>query len=214
MNDGLFVRTLLAAAVTLVLLGCSTATPQAPQLNANVGQHPATWTQDHWSAYLKNPQSCTPCHGSTLDPAAAGGTSQVSCFGCHHPNGPHHSTGWAAPAQHGRLGAQLASNGQTGFAGTGFAACTKCHGSDYASPVGITPSCLACHSKAPHPNLPWTSPASGLLVNHDQTDQSNVNECVKCHTLGANSTLKPALPASGVISPGCFNGTLCHDKRI
>ena len=209
MSQSLIVRTFLAVAAVLTFWGCASSADKAPALNAITGAHPATWTQDHWAVYLKDPASCTPCHGSTTDRTAAGGTSQVSCFGCHHPNGPHHTAGWADPEQHGRLGAQASPNGAFGFAGTGFVACTQCHGSTYTNPVGIAPSCELCHVTAPHPVKPWTSTVPGQ-PSHYQSDQGNLTECVKCHALGNNSTLKPVIPAKAGTTPGCFNGTLCH----
>jgi hypothetical protein len=212
MSKRLMVRTFLAAAAALAFWGCSSGVAEAPKFNPTTGQHPAAWTENHWSEYLKNPDSCKPCHGSTTDPAAAGGTSKVSCFGCHHPAGPHHPAGWADPAQHGRAGAQAAPNGQTFFKGTGFASCTPCHGSDYTIPVGIAPSCKKCHTTAPHPAKPWTDGSSLLHPNHFMTDTSNVGECLKCHALGANSDIKPNPPAPAGTVPGCYNGTLCHTK--
>jgi len=212
MSKRLIVRTCLAAAAALLFWGCSTGNTAAPQLNPTTGQHPATWAANHWSEYLKNPDSCKPCHGSTTDRAAAGGTSKVSCFDCHHPEGPHHPAGWGAAAQHGRLGAQAADNGLTGFQRTSFAACTRCHGTDYVTAVGITPSCKSCHTTAPHPAKPWNDPFNLSHPNHDMTNAANVGECVKCHALGANSDIKPKPPAPAGTVPGCFNGTLCHTK--
>ncbi|BDU74380.1 hypothetical protein [Mesoterricola silvestris] len=215
MNKRLIAGTFFAALAALAIVGCSsTAADKAATLNPTTGAHPANWQTTHWAEYLKNPDGCKPCHGSTTDTAAAGGTSGVSCFGCHHPNGPHHPAGWADPAQHGRLGAQGAPNGATYFQGKGFASCTPCHGSDYTSPVGITPSCTSCHTKAPHPSKPWQSGLSPLNPNHDKTDYANASECVKCHALGANSDITPQPPAPAGTTPGCFNGTLCHTTKF
>ncbi len=214
MSERLIIRAFLAAAAGLAILACATGAPNATKLDPVSGQHPATWATTHWSEYLKNPDSCKPCHGSTTDRTQAGGTSQVSCFGCHHADGPHHPAGWADPAQHGRAGAQAAPNGQVFFQGTGFAACTVCHGSDYSSPVGITPSCKACHTKAPHAAKPWIDGTSPLKPNHDKTNEANAAECAKCHALGANSDITPKPPAPAGTVPGCFNGTLCHTKSL
>jgi len=216
MKNSLLVRTLLAAAAALVFWGCSSSRGGASQYNATTGQHPANWTNTHYSAYLANPASCTPCHGSTSDSSAAGGTSQVSCFGCHHPNGPNHPANWAEYMQHGRNGAQLAKN-SADFSMQGFASCTVCHGADYATGVGTTQSCYSCHTKAPHPDAPWgaTNPPANptISVSHDQTDASNAPECFKCHAAGSTINLKLSIPvttpASGA-APGCFNNTMCH----
>ncbi|BDU78245.1 hypothetical protein [Mesoterricola sediminis] len=214
MNQRLIAKTLLTAAAALVFWGCSTSATNAPSLNPTTGQHPATWQSSHWKDYLMNPDSCKPCHGSTTDKTQAGGTSKVSCFGCHHPDGPHHPADWAQASQHGRLGAQPKDNGLTGLLRTSFVACTRCHGDQYTNPVGITPACTACHTTAPHPAKPWVSGVSPSNPNHDRTDPSNAAECAKCHALGAHSSITPKPPAAAGTTPGCFNGTLCHTTNL
>lgn len=209
------VGTCFAAVLALMVWGCSGSATNAPQFNGATGQHPAGWIQNHWVEFVKNPSQCTACHGSTKDPATAGGIAKVSCFTCH-ANGPWHPAGWSDPSQHGRLGAQLApvvTDSTTVPAMAGFAHCAKCHGSDYDNPIGITPSCKSCHTKAPHPDKPWVS-TSVSLPNHVFTDQANAPECFKCHAAGANSDLKPATPAPAGTDPGCFNNTMCHGTNI
>jgi hypothetical protein len=200
----LMVRTFFAVAIAVLFWGCTTSNSQAPQFSATQAAHPATWVDNHWSAYLMNPNQCRTCHGSDL----TGGVSGVTCFQCHHPNGPSHQPGWELPAQHGRNGAQLAPSTTTGFA-----SCTQCHGSTYNNPVGTTPSCQSCHTKAPHPNKPWNG-ATASTPNHTFTAVGNAPECYKCHANGANSDLKPAFPAPTGTAPGCFNNTLCHSADI
>jgi hypothetical protein len=134
----------------------------------------------------------------------------VSCFGCH-PNGVNHPAGWADPMQHGRGGAQLAVNTTDKFAMAGFARCAKCHGTTFDN--GPATSCKTCHTKAPHPSRPWTG-TTLAQPNHTQTDVSNAPECAKCHTAGANSTMKPLVTPPAGTAPGCFNETLCHGTNI
>ena len=199
----LMVKTCFAAVVALLFMGCASGNDAAPKVSA-AGKHPTNWLETHWSEFAKDPDQCITCHGSTKDPALAGGVSKVSCFSCHL-NGPGHPTGWGAGAQHGRLGAMAAPTTQTGFA-----SCFKCHGNNLT--VGLTAvSCLTCHNKAPHPNTPWTSTTG---PTHYFADQGNVPECFKCHKDGANSSIKPATPADAGTSPGCFNNTMCHSKSI
>lgn len=190
-------------AAALLFMACTTSNEAAPKLST-AGAHPANWLETHWSEYAKNPSQCTTCHGSTTDPAIAGGISKVSCFTCHL-NGPGHPTGWSAGAQHGKLGAMAAPAAQAGFA-----YCFKCHGNNLTVGVAAT-SCLTCHTKSPHPNKPWTS-ATG--PTHYFTNPGNVSECFKCHKDGANSSIKPSTPAPAGTSPGCFNDTMCHSKSI
>ena len=202
------ISTLVASAFTLFLLGCSgsSTNSNAPQFNTATGQHPTNWLQNHWSEFAKNPSQCITCHGSTTDPLTAGGIAKVSCFTCH-PNGPSHPTGWSVGLQHGRLGAQAAPGAKIGFA-----YCFKCHGNNISAGLTAT-SCLACHTKAPHPNKPWWN-ADPTKPNHNATNPANAPECIKCHANGANSSIKPTTPAPAGTAPGCFNNTLCHSKSI
>ncbi len=202
----MMVGSCFAMLLALLAWGCAGNAGNAAPLNAATGKHPATWVQNHWADYVKTPDQCRSCHGSTADPALAGGISKVSCFTCH-TNGVNHPAGWADPAQHGR-GAKLAPS-TDGMAMAGFAHCAKCHGDTYSN--GLTVSCKACHTKAPHPDKPWygTTPSG---TNHNATDPGNAPECFKCHAAGANSVLKPlTVPPAGT-APGCFNDTMCHAR--
>ena len=199
-------RAFFALASTLLFLGCSSGNDAAPKLNAG-GLHPVNWLQVHYIDFVNNPDQCRTCHGSTTDPAQAGGIAKVSCFSCH-PKGPSHQTGWALPSQHGRMGAQKVAT-----ATSGFAYCAKCHGSNYDNPIGTAPSCKSCHTKAPHPDKPWVG-SSEALPNHVFADVTNATECIKCHLAGANSTMKPSAPPAAGAAPGCFNNTMCHSRNI
>ena len=115
-----------AMALALLAWGCAGSAGKAVPFSATKGEHPTTWLETHWAEYVKSPGQCRTCHGSTADPALAGGISKVSCFTCH--TAVNHPTGWADPLQHGRLGAQLAPNADPKVM-AGFAHCAKCHGS-------------------------------------------------------------------------------------
>ena len=216
MNNRLIVRTCLAAAAALLFMGCSSGTPAGPKLNPTTGSHPATWLNDHWSAYLQNPASCVTCHGSTTTPSATPNNVAPSCFTCHpNPNNPNHPANWATgttPA-HG-----LAAMGFPGanfnpaavtFPMSGFNSCTPCHAQndangnpDFTNPLGITPSCLTsgCHASAapfaPHSLVSstvnsylWGAGAGtgSNMPNHDQVDPSNAPTCALCHTYSATT---------------------------
>jgi len=199
-----------AMVLGLLALGCAgSAAGQATPFKESKGAHPANWTEVHYAGYAATPDQCRSCHGSTADPAMAGGISKVSCFTCH-THGVDHPAGWAAPTQHGRLGVQLAVSPNQ-FDMAGLARCAKCHGTDYTGGVSGV-SCKSCHTKAPHPARPWTG--LGAASSHTATHYSNAPECFKCHKDGANSTLKPlAAPAAGA-QPGCFNNTMCHATNV
>lgn len=201
-------RVLATLGLALLAWGCGGYTnSKTTQFNSASGTHSKDWLNVHWAEFLKNQDQCRSCHGSTSDPAQAGGISGVSCFTCH-VNGPSHQPGWKDHMKHGRAGAQLAATTTSGF---GY--CFKCHGSVDSAPVGVTPSCMACHTLAPHPNKPWSS-ATLTASSHTLTDESNAAECVKCHLDGANSTLVPLTPAPAGTAPGCFNNTMCHGRTI
>lgn len=197
-----------AMLLALLAWGCAGSAGKAVPFSATKGEHPAAWLQTHWAEYVKSPDQCRGCHGSTADPAQAGGIAKVSCFDCH--TAVNHPTGWADPLQHGRLGAQLAPNADPKVM-AGFAHCAKCHGDNYDN--GLVVSCKACHTKAPHPDKPWHG-ATPSGTNHNVTDPGNAPECFKCHAAGANSTLKPlTVPPAGT-APGCFNNTMCHGRSF
>lgn len=203
--------TFFAMVFALLSWGCtSTSADGAPKFNAVTGAHPTGWMTAHWAEYLKTPGQCSTCHGSTTDPAAAGGIAKISCFTCH-ANGVNHPTGWASPAQHGRQGAQLMPNPADPTAMAGFAHCAKCHGDNYAG--GLASSCKTCHTKAPHPDKPWVA-GNASVPNHSLTNEGNAAECAKCHLNGANSTRVPSTPAPPTTAPGCYNNSLCHDRNL
>ena len=199
-----------ALALALLAWGCSGKAGAGTPFSPVTGQHPSNWLQVHFAGYASTPDQCRSCHGSTTDPALAGGISKVSCFSCH-TNGIDHPEGWADPMQHGRNGAQLAPNAADKFAMAGFARCAKCHGSTFDN--GPAVSCRSCHTKAPRPDKPWVS-TTLLKPNPVLTDIGNAPECAKCHTAGANSTMKPLTTPPAGTAPGCFNETLCHGTNI
>lgn len=205
------IQTYVAAALSLLVLGCvSTSADKAPQFSAK-GNHPTGWIQNHWANYVKNPVLCGTCHGSVTDPLQAGGIAKVSCFTCHN-DGVNHPANWRNRDQHGRSGAQAALDSTDGKAMVGFAHCTKCHGDDYSGGISGS-SCKTCHTKAPHPAKPWLA-GNASVSNHSLTHESNAAECAKCHRNGANSTHLPSTPAPPLTAPGCYNNTLCHDRNL
>jgi len=198
-----------ALALTLLAWGCSGGknAPAAP-FSPVTGEHPANWMQVHYSEYAKAPDQCRSCHGSTSDPALAGGISKVSCFKCH--TAVNHPAGWAALSQHGQAAKGALSVNPTAM--TGFAHCAKCHGADYSGGVANS-SCKACHTKAPHPDKPWRS-VSHTLPNHIFADQTKPPAGRKCNPPGANSTVKPLTTPPAGTAPGCLNDTMCHSTTI
>jgi hypothetical protein len=209
---GLRVRTYVAVAIALIFMGCAKGNSSAPQFSS-AAAHPADWSATHWVAFNQNHAQCTTCHGSYTVAADSGGIAKVSCFGCHHPNGPLHPAGWPDPAQHGATAKQAPS------LTAGFSHCSACHGNLYDSPLsvpgGATFNCFTCHSKAPHPDKPWHgTTASG--TNHASADPGNAAECAKCHLNGSNldpNDLAFHGTAPAGTAPGCFNNTLCHGNN-
>jgi len=198
-----------AIVLALLVWGCAGTAGKTVPFDTISGQHPTNWLQVHYTEYIKSPDQCRNCHGSTTDPALAGGIAKVSCFTCH--TAVNHPANWADHTQHGRQGVQLApvaTNDTTAPVMAGLAHCAKCHGSDYLG--GITGvSCKACHTKAPHPDKPWNGQNAGV-VTHYMTDQANAPACFACHAFGANFTGTLLNPAPPTTAPGCFNATMCH----
>ena len=201
-----------AMALALLALGCSGKAGDGVSVSPVTGEHPANWTQVHYADYVKTPDQCRTCHGSTTDPAQSGGISKVSCFSCHTA-AVDHPANWADPLQHGRKGAQLAPSVDPKVM-AGMAHCQRCHGADYAGGISGV-SCTSCHTKAPHPDKPWVS-TTLLKSTHVETDSANAAACAQCHTAGANSDMKPKITATDPLgsAPGCFNNTLCHGTNI
>jgi hypothetical protein len=145
--------------------------------------------------------SCTECHGSDL----TGGISRVSCFantaGCHHGPIPN----WSTAAVHGAT-AKLAPGS------SGFASCQICHGNNFSG-GGAGVACADCHGPA-HP-IPWRV-ANGSAFDHNTTDTANAPVCFGCHADSPagnpNNPHRPPTPAAAGTSPGCFNGTMCHNQ--
>ena len=192
-------------------VSCMTCHTKAPHPDAPWHGTTASGT-NHTTVDPSNVSECAKCHlGGTnapditlLNPAPAG--TAPGCFNntlCHG-NFTGHGPTWPDPAQHGLLGAMAAPS-----ATTGFLACQSCHGTTFTGPAR---SCFSCHTKAPHPDAPWSG---GPVVSHIFTDQGNVAVCAVCHLNGANlkDLSAPPAPPQGT-APGCFNNTLCHSKNI
>ena len=209
---GWLAGTIVTAALAVVMLGCTKGRSDGPQLNAQ-GKHPSGWTDTHYVAFNKDKNSCAPCHGSYVDPSVKG-TTGIDCFTCHAQQNPPvyaplHPAGYEQPGNnpfHGATAKQAPSKSG------GFSHCAECHGPALDNADNTTVSCMACHTKAPHPGKPWHGPTGS---NHANTDEGNAAMCASCHSNGAN--LDPAnMPfrstAPAGSAPGCFNNTLCHDN--
>jgi len=205
-KGGLAAFVALVFSAAFLVVGCSSAVDGVPKFDGQLGEHPEGYINDHWSDFLTKPDQCETCHGSAINSELANGISGVSCFSCH-VEGVSHVPGYAAPSMHGRNGAQKAP-GDNPAVIAGFASCTRCHGEDYSG-VGIAVSCMKCHTRAPHPNAPWTG-RDGSVVSHHMTADDNMQACAQCHAGGENSSLKPPSPAPPDARPSCFNNTLCH----
>jgi predicted CxxxxCH...CXXCH cytochrome family protein len=200
----------------VTMWGCSQGNSDAPvTIDPTTNKHPLGWAVNgtggtHPLAYFNAPTSCQSCHGLPSDPA--GGISGVSCsnpgrsgVACH-PSFPH-SPGFAQFSRHGSAAKDTASGV------TGMAHCKQCHGGDYNG-SGLAPSCIKCHNgsnasnHAPHAANWVSGNVNGL--KHSSTDVSNASACYQCHAGGAYSHPAP-VPAPPGTTPGCYNGTMCHN---
>ena len=181
----------LAAALLALAAGCSKkhgASPFDPESG-----HADDFFGSHPAAYRANSGSCVACHGADLQ----GGVSTVSCYSASrdgrscHPGGPGggHPVGWAKSSSHG-----IVAKGTPGPS-SGLAACSSCHGTDFAGgSAGL--ACFSCHGvRAPHPAKPWRG-----NLTHTSTGPGNAPICAQCHRSRGGD-------------PGCFNTTLCHGQR-
>jgi predicted CxxxxCH...CXXCH cytochrome family protein len=168
----------------------------------------------HTTTDTSNAGQCAVCHtagaNSSRVPQAGATIGLTGCYNntlCHGASG--HAAGWSAAAVHGAE-AKKAPSGSTGFS-----SCQTCHGTTFTNGSAVT--CFnnaACHGtavNAPHARKPWTSTTGG--VTHTTTNQGNVSTCAGCHSGGANSTVKPPVPVTGVAA-GCFNATMCHFHAV
>ncbi len=168
----------------------------------------------HVSTETSNAGQCAVCHtggaNSTRAPRTGDAIGLTGCFNntlCHGVIG--HPAGWKAANQHGAEAKKAPTET------TGFSSCQPCHGAGFIN--GAAPTCFnsaVCHGSgvnAPHAGKPWFSRVGGST--HTSTDTANVGTCAICHTVGANSSVKPPAPATMTLA-GCFNNTLCHFHQI
>jgi len=210
---------LILLAVFAAAVGCSTANNTDGQASNHLtpsGKSVAGWvipaggslhaksaTQEYISKGSLD--SCTGCHGGDL----SGGISKVSCFDPASTSGCHHGTipGWGDPQGHGATAKKAPGN-------SSFFSCQVCHGKDFSG-GGAGVACGDCHGiPAPHP-FPWRV-ATGSAYDHDTTNTANAPVCYQCHDYrvpkNPNNPHQPPVPALPGTSPGCFNGTMCHNE--
>ena len=155
---------------------------------------------------LGNAGGCTECHGSDL----LGGISRVSCMS--NPSACHHGTisGWVAS---GSATQQHGASAKRGPGSSSMYACQICHGKDFRAVLNGE-TCFTCHTIAPHSNAPWRS--GGVDNTHVNVNTVNAPVCFGCHADSAagnpNNPHRPPSPAASGTSPGCFNGTMCHNQ--
>jgi hypothetical protein len=107
--------------------------------------HGAAWTQtdasDFHGRFLKamayNAQECQSCHGATY----TGGTSSVSCYGCH-ASYPHRAE-WNTGGDAGSHGLFLKAKSWNDIE------CRACHGATYTGGTSGL-GCFTCHDAYPH----------------------------------------------------------------
>lgn len=133
-------RIFFTLAVMLLSWGCSNSSSDRQQTLLN--QHPANWTLTHSAEFIKSPDGCAACHGSTSDPAMSGGQARTSCFACHN-----HSTD--APCANCHLVQQKlwASNGDWHSA----SAADVLTNADHNAAEPLNDNCLKCHSTLDYP---------------------------------------------------------------
>lgn len=156
----------------------------------------------HTTVDPANAAECARCHINNQrlvfpQPLPVGANPDCFNNSLCHGTAVGHPAGWSASGKHG-VSAKATPNGSQGFA-----YCTGCHGADFISGSGT--SCKSCHTTAPHPAAPWRSVTGS---SHTTTDPGNAGQCGRCHL--NNQRLATPVAVSSGITPGCFDGTLCH----
>ena len=184
--------------------------------------HPAGWVAplQHGPQFGANPQSCTQCHGQTLQ----------SCLACH-PNPVHDHVTW--DVNHGKS-AKLPPGGTF----DSFFTCQNCHGTGFTGTlISGGKGCLniACHKMTGYVAVPphsgaWNDPYNFTRSTHTSTSQANAPVCYQCHNrvqgphIWLDSTGKPTVSIPNMLTPStgnpdpnatpdCFNNTLCHGPK-
>lgn len=189
---------LLLVPITVFLLnGCTEPPPDGlPGSDSDSNTYHSTGWKDnpqHGSDSSADPQNCKACHGEDL----AGGTSGISCAGCHH--------GWS-----GTHGEAFAANPDN---------CKACHGTDFKGGL-IAPSCLYCHHyndwDDTHHGVKYDATSDTCKGCHgaDLTGGFSGLSCVGCHDDNLHHTggedlccNTPACHAGGGGGEGCDE---CH----
>lgn len=171
---------ILLAGIALCLIwaaGCSEISDDLPPANAGgVTIHPAGWDDpaspafhgDYLDSLDGDYSSCVTCHGANLD----GGTSQVSCYGCHGSYPHSAKPGWLnenAPDFH---GAYLKTKNWN------VDECATCHGSQFdGGTSGV--ACFTCHDSFPH-SAKFAS-STGYHPGYLQNGLYPLPACQSCH---------------------------------
>ncbi len=130
-----------------------------------VTYHSTGWKDNpqHGNDYYTDPQNCKACHGEDLD----GGTSGVSCRGCHH-------SGWS-----GTHGEEYAADPDN---------CKACHGEDLNG-GDASSDCSSCHhedavGKWQHGDYHTLPDTDNCADCHgaDLTGANSLVSCFSCHS--------------------------------
>ena len=168
---------IMLAAGAGLLVSCSELKKElAPPTSPAVGVHSEAWVDTTSSqfhgAVMKSSgfptEECVKCHGGDF----SGGTSGVSCYGCHalYPHDPE----WMKADSDSSHAAYLKR------AGYNTSSCVTCHGADLAGgSSGV--SCNSCHALYPHPPG-WTTPTDqGFHGVYLKNQSYNLTGCSSCH---------------------------------
>lgn len=148
--------------IVFLLNGCTDSVEdglpgKVENTTTNSAYHPSGWKDNpqHGIDYSTNPQNCKACHGNDLQ----GGSSGVSCGGCHH-------SGWI-----GTHGEEYAADPDN---------CKACHGADLTGGL-IAPSCAGCHHD-------WSGSHADEDLNTCQACHGSITTCADCHHSGWTGT--------------------------
>jgi hypothetical protein len=144
-------------------VGCHASYPhKAGWADTSAGSHGA-----YLLAGMGPTTDCARCHGTAFD----GGTSNVSCYGCHasYP----HVSGWQDPATPTSHGEYLKAKQW------GTAECKSCHGTDFAGGSSRV-ACTGCHATYPH-KAEWADTSAGSHGAYLLAGMGQITDCARCH---------------------------------
>ncbi len=189
-------KIMLVALAIAALTACSTKNGSSHN-NPDTGKHVGDWLDDHGKVAKEAPTAndgfaaCEACHGSDF----SGGSSEVSCFGCH-----------GVPAPHPEAEVWLAEHTNTNEGNAPV--CALCHHNNNPAPApdGTEIGCFnatLCHV---HPR-DWLDRDQHGAAAKARPDGSEFLGFASCNTPACHGVAFDGVVTGTAFAPSCFG---CH----